>query len=140
MKRLLITLFMLGLLIAACGSPDEVEPSSADLDPAESAAAEADSIETKVAATVAAALGQSAPAEPTEPAISGNATPLTPIPQLREDTTIEVSPEVEYAEPGEDGVVVFDFGGGATATAGPSATSAPTAAPMHSTSAAVGAT
>ena len=112
MKRLLITLFMLGLLIAACGSPDEVEPSSADLDPAESAAAEADSIETKVAATVAAALGQSAPAEPTEPAISGNATPLTPIPQLREDMTIEVSPEVGYAEPGEDGVVVFDFGGG----------------------------
>ena len=140
MKRLLITLFMLGLLITACGSPDEVEPSSADLDPVESSAAEADSIETKVAATVAAALGQGAPAEPTEPAISGNATPLTPIPQLREDTTIEVSPEVEYAEPGEDGVVVFDFGGGATATAGPSATSAPTAAPMHSTSAAVGGT
>ena len=116
MKRLLLVLMLLALFAAACGSPNEVEPSSADIDSAESSASDDASIETKVAATVAAALGQSAPAAPTEPAISGNATPLTPIPQLV-DPVAEVSPEVEYAEPGQDGEITFDFGGGATAEA-----------------------
>ena len=113
MKRLLLFLVVLALFVAACGSSDDVEKSSADVDSAESSSD--NTIETKVAATVAAALGQDAPAAPTEPAISGNATPLTPIPQLVEPAA-EVSPEVEYAEPGQDGEITFDFGGEATAT------------------------
>lgn len=112
MKRLLIVLFILGLFVAACGSPDEVEPVSTQIN----STGAGESIETKVAATVAA-LGQSTLAAPTEPAISGDATPLTPIPQLVEPLA-EVSPEVEYTEEGrQDGQLTFDFGGSAATPA-----------------------
>ena len=126
MKRLFLALVVLTLIVTACGSPDEVEPSSA-----ESSSNEDDSIETKVAATVAAALGQNTP---TEPAISGNATPLTPIPQLSEDTAIEVSPEVEYADEGrQDGVLMFDFGGEGAAEPSGSTQTGASAAPLGGT-------
>lgn len=135
MKRLLIVLFILGLFVAACGSPEEVELSSAEID----STGENASIETRVAATVAAALGQSAPTAATEPAISGDATPLTPIPQLVEPLA-EVSPEVEYAEPGQDGELTFDFGGGATATSQVAATQTAVPQPTRARTTAVGGT
>lgn len=108
MKRLIV-LVLLIISCAACGSNNSDETNLPDGE---------SQIETKVASTVAAALAEESSVEvaPTIPAISGDATPLTPIPQLAEEVAIEVSPEVEYAPEGGDGVLTFDFGGGATAT------------------------
>jgi hypothetical protein len=84
---LLITL-IIGLLLTACGSNVPEEASVSDVDSL---------VETSVASTVAAAIDDDKPTvavEPTIPANSGDATPLTPIPQY-EEPSIEVSPEVE---------------------------------------------
>ena len=111
MRGFLAVILVLGLLLTACGSAEPEEPPLLNEDSA---------IETKVASTVAALAGEPAMQvedAPTIPAISGNATPLTPIPQLIEESPIEVSPEVEFAPEGgtattppESGAAIYSIG------------------------------
>lgn len=120
-RKFFVGILFIGLLLSACGSDTAEVTSVSDVDSL---------VETKVASTVAATVGDNEPVvavEPTLPDISGDATPLTPIPQY-EEPSIEVSPEIEYLPEGrEDAPVTFDFGEGIMATSAAAVT--PTIAP-----------